>query len=554
MRDYSNEEKTEWERRLRILQDQLRNGKIHFAPHLINSAKESLSAVKSGLDGKIDLSTVDSRVRCLALAVTAMKDRNDLKKTISLSEIQKNYFEWIEKHFGGYYQKMVEKKMTPDQVGHAISKNIEMVDSFATVLPDFMEVLTAFWSNALEPASIHLEDNHKLKAIFGGDLFPSANANLASKCGLYTDTIVLCDPFLKTGPLFEKFSKEKRVNYFVKHALNVLQYKSLALADIDPPIVVILPERFILEPDERDIVSRLATDDSLIHASILFNRKFDSFDDLLDYIQPFDTPDKLAKALTNPERLLFDSEWSGSPEEKIARNLGEDHTRAIGIDHAGKMLAFTTYGRMSQVNDLLLKSFRLRGTPLIDAPTSWQYFNWKLEYDTQRLTSSDITHLHIVRGLQAAADQEMQWLGKVPSNALIEIRKQGALEEIRKILGEGIEQLTTANPNNFYRTRDQITDNIHKAFKEHNKKIKDLSNKKWRFAGIDLGSCVVVGTLAVAGAITGNPLLGVMAWGANEALDPPKLKDLPNKIKALQEESQKIKRSPVGMLFKYGQI
>jgi len=64
--------------------------------------KESLMAVKNGPDGEIDLNTVDGRVPSLALAVTAMHDREELKSAIPFSEIQKIYFEFIEKNFGHF--------------------------------------------------------------------------------------------------------------------------------------------------------------------------------------------------------------------------------------------------------------------------------------------------------------------------------------------------------------------------------------------------------------------------------------------------------------------
>jgi hypothetical protein len=60
----------------------------------------------------------------------------------------------------------------------------------------------------------------------------------------------------------------------------------------------------------------------------------------------------------------------------------------------------------------------------------------------------------------------------------------------------------------------------------------------------------VVGTLAVTAAATGSPAAGIAAIAADQLLDPPKLKHIPKSIQELADESKKIKRSPVGMLFK----
>ena len=202
--------------------------------------------------------------------------------------------------------------------------------------------------------------------------------------------------------------------------------------------------------------------------------------------------------------------------------------------------------------DGLVRSRRLRGTPIIDAPTSWQYFVWKLEYDAEKMErGSQLPDLHILRGLQSLADSDMEWLGKVPPEALIEIRKADALAEIRAVLAKGVSELALANPTNFYRTSDHIFDNIHAAFAEHKKNIEDLRSKKWKFAGTDMGSWFVVGSLAVTAAATGLPVWGFAAIAADQLLPAPKLKDIPKSIKELASESYKLRQSPVGMLFKY---
>ncbi|MEX0300395.1 MAG: hypothetical protein AB3N28_15075, partial [Kordiimonas sp.] len=73
-------------RRLKILQEQFKEGKVKIVKGL--EVEKSLLAVQQGPDGEIDLNTVDGLVRSMALAVTEMHDRAELKKEASLSEIQ----------------------------------------------------------------------------------------------------------------------------------------------------------------------------------------------------------------------------------------------------------------------------------------------------------------------------------------------------------------------------------------------------------------------------------------------------------------------------------
>lgn len=168
-----------------------------------------------------------------------------------------------------------------------------------------------------------------------------------------------------------------------------------------------------------------------------------------------------------------------------------------------------------------------------------------MEYDAEHIEKRDnIKDLHIVRGLQNLANGEMEWLGNVPPEALIEIRQQGAMDDIREILGKGIEELTTSNQKNYHRSHDQVFDNISEAFDQYKKNIRELQGKKWKFAETDIGSWLVMGTLEVTAAAIGMP-----AIAADQLLDAPKLKDIPGSIKELTTESKELNQSPVGLLF-----
>ena len=84
----------------------------------------------------------------------------------------------------------------------------------------------------------------------------------------------------------------------------------------------------------------------------------------------------------------------------------------------------------------------------------------------------------------------------------------------------------------------------------HRKKIDDLRQRKWRFAGHDIGSWIVMGGIEIAAALTGTPSWGLGLIAANQVLDPPKLKEIPEIYREISAESEAIKKSPVGLLFK----
>ncbi|MBH03707.1 MAG: hypothetical protein CMP08_06235 [Xanthomonadales bacterium] len=538
-------------RRLEILKAELEAGNIKIVEGL--QVGNSLENVRYAPDGSIDLASVDSFVRSMALGVEAFHDRRELKEAIPLAEIQNTYFTFLERNFGAYYKTMEERSLTPHDAGKALSQNDESITQLNENLDDFLETVNEFWSQTAEAAHAHIEDMHdSLKGVFGGDLFPSPYENIASKCGLYTDTIILPCPFLRSAHIFERTTPQRRAYYLIKHALNILKYKELACCEVSPPIVVVLPDMSAIEEQEKDYFFRLGQEDALIHAEKIFGRSFDTFESLLEYATELETIEDVTRAVVDPKRVLFDTEWTGSLEDQLKRAAEHETSQLLGIKNPGVILASQALGRMSTSNELLIKARRLRGTPLIDAPTSWQFFSWKLEYDAGRAQDQDsATDLHMLRGLQDLAENEMEWLGDVPPAALIQVRKDGALAEIRSILQQGVAELAELNPANFHRTGDQVFDNVQNAFDEHKKSIRDLRAKGWKFAGSDVGSWFVVGSLAVTAAATGMPVWGLAAIAADQMLDAPKLKDIPESIRKLADESTELKQSPVGLLFKY---
>ncbi|MCG8497570.1 MAG: hypothetical protein MI796_16205 [Enterobacterales bacterium] len=536
-------------RRLKILQEQMKRGKVKIAEGLDIAA--SLKAVHVGPDGEVNLDTVDGIVRTMALAVTEMHDREELKKLASLSEIQNSYFNFFEQNFGHFYKLMIERKLTPHDAGKAAMQSDDSIREVVEHLDKLMEFIGEFWSELGDIAHAHVEDQHNnIKGVFGGDLFPAHDENIASKCGIYTDTIILPDPFLRSKHIFQHSKPADQAYYIIKHAMNILQYKLLACAEVDVPIVVVLPDITAIEKEEREFIHELGLSDSLKHSGKLFGRKFESIEELLDFAKELDTIERAVSAINDKSRFLFDTEWQGDPTSQLERAINSPHSELMGTKNPGLILANQSVGRMSVSNELLIKSRRLKGSPLIDAPTSWQYLAWKMEYDAQDVESATNTKdLHITRGLQDLADGDMQWLGRVPPNALIDVRKQGAMDEIRSILGKGVHELTSSNPNNFHRTRDQIFDNINEAFEGHKANIKALRSKQWKFAGSDIGSWLVTGTLGITAAATGAPIWALAALGADQVLGAPKLKEIPSSIKELINENKNINTSPVGMLF-----
>lgn len=538
--------------RLNILSEHLKADKVKIASHLVEGFEESFRNIKYNEHGEIILDSVDGRIRSMALAIEHFGTREKLKKEISLVEIQNLYFELIEQNFGDFYREMLKLEADPHNIALYLSESASFVDGMVDQIPSFMNAILEIWKNVGDIGYWHLEDNaENMTGVFGGDLFPAPDENIASKCGIYTDTIVLPDPYVRSKHIFKFYPKQKKVYFLIKHALNILKYKELACVKEGSPVVVILPDLTNLEENGTDFIYQFSQNDALHHASKIFGRDFENIDEFNEFCVSLDNVEKTTKAIKDKSRVLFDTNWEGSLEEQIVRALNGDELKAINRTEPGLLLQMQAVGRMSVSNELLLKAQQLSGTPIIEAETSWQFFNWKLEYDAERAQkyySSE--NLHILKGLTDLSQTDLPWLGNIPPESLLELRKQGALEEIRNILGNNIKEIIETNPTNCHRTRDQILDNIQHGFENHKKKLDELKSKNWKFAGYDIGSWIVMGGIEISAALTGTPAWGLAAFATNQFLDTPKLKEIPQRYRDLVEQNKKVKQSPVGMLFK----
>jgi hypothetical protein len=419
-------------------------------------------------------------------------------------------------------------------------------DCFPTI-EEFLCENKKFWEEISEPTWIHLEDAFDSKAVFSGELFPDGHSNLASSTGLYFDTTILPDPFLKISPMLQHMGDKERCYEIVRLALQVLAYKSIALADTEKPIVAILPDRHHLEDNYQKFVNDCAVTDSIEHTKTLFGQEIADAEELFDYYSHFNNANEVVSRLLQPDKLVFATEWDGSLEDQMQKYINEEGKK-FGFDKPGQAVFMQLITRFSQANDAFQRSLQLRGTPIIRAPTSWIWYNQMLEYNAGSSSDESLHDLHVARALNSTVKNEMPWMGNIPEDSLIEIRQSGALDEIRHLLSGGLKNLIDANPNNFHRTGDQVFSNLDLAFTDHEKKIKELSDKKWKFSGRDIGSFVVVGGISIAAALTSLPAFAALGAAAGMSGYVPNVKELKAKYRKLSADESEVKNTGVGIL------
>lgn len=546
-----SEERKSLTDRIGLLNEALTKGKIKFATHLVDGFKESHKKIRYSEDGLVIPESVDPRIRTLTLGLSYQKYRKDLKAEASILDIQKTYFDFVESSFGDVFKQMKKKNATPYQVARYFSDMAHFVNDFTKDLPDFMEIAQEFWQSCGEALCIHLEDSLKVKAVFGGDMFPSGHRNIASTCGLYVDTIVLPCPFMRSRHFMKMWSPKQRTLHILEFGLNLLTYKDLATL-VEPPIVVVLPEISIFEERDSEYLSALAEKDAVKHVSSLFGLDFRSLEECFKFANDLDSPNELIKATVKPHKLLFDTEWKGTTKEKVERFMNEQKfmTEKISGGKVGIAVVSHTYGRMAQANDLMNRSRRLRATPLINVETSWKYFNWKLAYNSEKSSEQEALDLHVMRGLSYGAKTELRWLGNIPPQDLLRIRQSEDAEEIRAVFTRGLKDLLELTPDDFLQSSLLVIDNINNAFEEHQQKLEQLRRKKLKFYGVDVASCLAVGSISIAAAFL-NPAFAALAAALGWLGLNPSPKEIKANFDNLREEEKNTTQSATGLFFKH---
>jgi len=540
---------SELKRRIDLIRSQLEEGKMQLSAHLVEDFRRDWAAIQYDQTGNPVAESVSGRIRSLGAMVAGTQYREKTKNLATLSEIQNTYFGILEANFGQAYEHMVSVGADPHDFAYSASRNSRFVSEYSGVADEFIGYLTEFWDATEETARYHLQDLQCLKSIHGGDLFPSSSHNIASSAGIYVDTIILGCPFMQSKRVFPYWDKQTRAMYLLKHALNVLKYKELATVEIDIPIVAILPFRSSIDKDASEWLPEISKPDILAHGSSIFQMPFSEIDEFLDFTSSLTTIEQIERSIKNPERLLFDTSWTGSLREQIEKSISLN-PEFYSNHSLGASIGLHVFGRMNQANDILLKSRELSGTPILDAPTSWQHLVWKMEYGLPQELSDSKT-FRITHELLSSTEDELRWIGNIPPTTLIEMRKSGALAEIREVLSRGIEAVATAQEDSYENRSQSVIRNVEAAFREYSNSLEEIDRKKSLFFGRDVMPWLAVGSIELAAAFSGNPIWGSAAFVAGQITDIPKLRELPKRYQTIIDLETKLKRTPTALLFRH---
>lgn len=540
--------------RVFLIKQEIEVGKIKISEDLIEGFILSFNKIRLRDDGRVDPSTVDSRIRAMSAAVNHIIERERVKEKYSIIDLQKAYFDILFGNFGDVYFTMKNCSSDPYSISDFFSKKNDYTQYIYDAFPDFFVQVKEFWKSASDIGIIHLQDGSQLKANFSGDLFPAYSENAVSTAGLYVDTISLPCPILRIGSLHKTADKAEFTRLLLKHVLTCMTYKDVILEEIEPAIALILPDRRDFIEHNYEHLMTQCEPYALSHAQYLYDIKFESYDEFRDFSKGLADIDTVLDNIKRPDRIIFDVKWGGDAKQQLVRLLSDKNriSRNVVGDHAGMEVFLNILGRMPQAYSAKINAQELGSTPYINAETSWVYYNWLIEYDSQKydIGNGKLKSLHMMHALSDGMKDGFSWLGNVPVDKIIELRRNNLMEEIRDVLSSGVDKLIYSSPDNYGKTTQQVIDNIDRAFIEHQRVIVKAKRERLRIYGLDVLPCIASGLIAITGALTGNAALGTISAGLG-IVGISNIRDIKSKFKERQDRLNTYQASVTGILFSH---
>lgn len=123
---------------------------------------------------------------------------------------------------------------------------------------------------------------------------------------------------------------------------------------------------------------------------------------------------------------------------------------------------------------LLENANELSSQPMLYVPAQWHYYSLCADMYQGRLVQNallDSKTVSIIRGLN---DPKFQWLGNVPINALVELRKNNENEAFRTQLDGYTKQLTEASVADLNRVTAEVGRGIVSLLATHQRRVREI--------------------------------------------------------------------------------
>jgi hypothetical protein len=390
-----------------------------------------------------------------------------------------DYFSWLEDSFGPLASQVRRSHVTSSEFARDYLANPAHRSRIQEDLPSIASRVTEFWDRQAPLLVPQLQALSGVRALYGGDIGPRAESAIFQRSGLYFDTVVVPDPLHRICSMPSRLRIPEY--YFLKYAVDQLLQKDVYLASVWPPIAFLAPQGITSPSDETARpLSYLASMDCVILANQLFEEHFDTYEEVKAFFGSLATAEKVIAALAQPDLLYLDSDAPRDPRSQLEGLISRTRidwrlVEGNASPDSAQFILFHIFGRLLQANALYSGALDSYSHPIVDAPASFHWLQWKVisnqDLLADELAFSGPKELALTNALLS---QHLDWLSAIGIDDLVKLRKNGRLSELRALIGRDLDKLSAVEVADASEVIKQVDYSLSQALARHQAEIRQL--------------------------------------------------------------------------------
>ncbi len=430
--------------------------------------------------------------------------------------IQREFFGILQEYFLRMTGSGPNEFATFDSFGTAVNQGAHKL---ATRAPDAYDYAFTALKAFYETYGLELYGEVKklggLSFVSGGSSrFLGSQFASVRKMVLYADIVLIPDPIL---PWVEDPRPEERFRnvLFLQSVFALLHLKPLVNADLPYPAVIVFPsyERSL---ERLDTVTQTRINELVTGiVSVYLGRKFENFDELKSFAATNESD--FLTGIDKHHLFVAPGGDVGQPLEdafkmyleEIRQWRSEEYLSSISRLSKGMLVLIALMERIVPQYHLLENAEEFSSNPMLCLPAQWHYYSIACKFFDDRLKALGLLDERTVKAVRGINQPELRWLGNIPVEALVDLRRNNENEEFRRVLKAGISELHGAALSDLDRVTSEVSRSVTSLLVGHEKQIARIEEKyQSKYRKIAIASWATVAGLLMPALA---PLIGVAA-------------------------------------------
>ncbi|WP_434419236.1 hypothetical protein [Nannocystis pusilla] len=494
-------------RRVAHLLSHLKSGKLVLSSEQRQELDAELTAVKFDEEGAPILETVSSRLRSWARAyfiasqgldrIEQGQPEGDVEQTITAptsndrtTRTMRELFQHYDNVFCAYTNSkphLFTKGQSFAAAIRAAARSWEsdrgLAERTLRAGSDAMRRLVTFYEESGSYLFRAARELPGLKLVLGGtQSFTDKSASAVRSMALYGDTVAIPDPvyrWVEVEPESEAFPLPR----MLQDIHEILALKPLVDADLPFPALIVFPSW----EGRLDRYDTQTQDSQELMLMRFFGHHLDAhFEDvseIFDYAQKH-SDDVLAKLAAS--RLLVAYGANGNEDvatqiEMIRSFIKENRTpefQAFASRVPPAVLAVNmAMERLGPLYHLNENADEMGAAPLMSLPVHWHFYEHLAKVNEGLLIKDQALPPDIVEITKGLSSSDKHWLGNVPVDILVDLRKRGENQDFRRKLKTQLDELRSVTSSTIAQTVPLVERALQQLATEHERDLTNLRDK-----------------------------------------------------------------------------